>query len=122
MSLDAPVYKDLRGEIRRYEFHGVKFNVLFTREGALRSGDYHPVVQYDLILKGKVKITLRQNDKNVVIHKGANELIIIPPNVPHLFEFLTETVMIEWWGGSFEVKYYKPYRKFVEKQFEKERK
>jgi len=118
MSLDEPIYRDSRGEIRRYEIRDVKFNVLFTKKGALRSGDYHPVEQYDLILKGKVKITLRKNGKDEIIQKGANELVTIPKNIPHLFEFLEDTIMLEWWSGPFEVEYYKPYRKFVEEQFE----
>lgn len=118
MSLDTPAYKDFRGEIRRYELHGIKFNVLFTKKGTLRSGDYHPVTQYDLILKGKFEITLRQNDKDVVMQKDTNKLIVIPPNVPHLFKSLTDTVMIEWWDGPFEINYYPPYRKLIEEQFE----
>ena len=117
MSLNDPVYRDFRGEIRRYEVYGVKFNVLFTKAGAIRSGDYHPVVQYDLILKGEFEITLRQNDKDVVLRKGTNELITIPANVPHLFRSLTDTIMLEWWDGPFEVHYYKPYRKLIEEQF-----
>jgi len=120
MALDAPIYKDFRGEIRRYELHGVKFNVLFTRVGALRSGDYHPVAQHDLILKGELEITLRQDDKDVVLRKGANELIVIPPDVPHLFKSLTDSIMIEWWDGPFEVQYYEPYRRLIEEQFKNE--
>lgn len=119
MTLSDSIHRDFRGEIRRYETFGVKFNVLFTKKEALRSGDYHPVTQYDLILKGKFEITLRQDDKDVMVRKGANELIVIPANVPHLFKSLTDTVMIEWWSGPFEVQYYEPYRKLIEKQFKK---
>lgn len=118
-NLNSPSFKDSRGEIRRYDINGVKFNVLFTKAGALRSGDYHPAVQYDLILKGTFKITLRKNKKNITLKKGDNEFIAIPPNTPHLFESITDTIMIEWWGGPFEAKYYKPFRKLVEKQIKK---
>jgi len=118
MSLDDPIYTDSRGEIRRHEMQGVKFNVLFTKAGALRSGDCHPVTQYDLVLSGEFEITLRQDDKDVVVKKGANELIVIPPDTPHLFRCLTDSVMMEWWDGPFEVEYYEPYRKQVEEQFE----
>lgn len=115
-SLDAPVYRDSRGEIRRYEIEGTKFNVLFTKAGVLRSGDFHPNTQYDLILKGEFEITLRKNDKDVVVKKGPNELIAIPPNTPHLFRSLTDTVMIEWWDGPFKAEYYRPYREQIEEQ------
>jgi len=117
MTLDTPIYRDIRGEINRYSMHGAKFNVLFTRKEGLRGGDYHPITQYDLILKGEFELTLRQDGKDGVLKKGANELIVIPPNVPHLFRSLTDTVMIEWWDGTFEVQYYEPYRKLIEEQF-----
>ncbi len=113
-NLSEPVFSDSRGEIRRYEIDYTKFNVLTTKAGALRSGDYHPVKQYDLILKGEFEITLRQDDKDVVMKKGVNELIVIPPDIPHLFRAISDTVMIEWWEGPFEAKYYKPYRRLVE--------
>ena len=113
--LNAPVHKDLRGEIRRYNLAGVKFNALFTKAGKYRSGDLHPVTQYNLILKGRIEITFRKGSRDIIIKKGPNELIIIPPNTPHLFKFLTNTVMLEWWDGPFAVSYYEPYRKKVEK-------
>jgi len=119
--LNAPVQKDIRGEIRRYNFKGVKFNALFTKAGKYRSGDFHPVIQYDLIFKGRYQITFRQNGKDVVFKKGKNELIIVPPNTPHLFKSLTDTVMLEWWDGPFAVGYYEPYRKLVERQFKKKK-
>ena len=115
-NLDKPVHKDSRGEIRRFDFGGAKFNVLFTKKGALRSGDVHPMRQFDIILKGKFEITMRQGNKNVKITKGANEFVVIPPNTPHLFEALENTVAIEWWDGPFSVEYYEPYRKLVEEQ------
>jgi len=120
-NLNAPVQKDIRGEIRRYNFKGVKFNALFTKAGKYRSGDFHPVIQYDLIFKGRYQITFRQNGKDVVFKKGKNELIIVPPNTPHLFKSLTDTVMLEWWDGPFAVGYYEPYRKLVERQFKKKK-
>ncbi len=116
MGLDEPVYRDDRGEIRRYEIEGVKFNVIYTKKGTFRSGDYHPVTQYDLILKGEFEITLRKDDKDVAVRKGPNELIVIPPDTPHLFNSLTDTVLIEWWDGPFQAEYYEPYRKLIEKQ------
>src|SRR3989344_2383346 len=116
MGLDEPVYRDHRGEIQRHSLGGVKFNALSTKAGVLRSGDYHPNTQYDIILSGEMEITLRQDDKDVIIRKGPNDFIFIPPNVPHLFRALTDTVMIEWWDGEFECKYYKPYRDLIDEQ------
>jgi len=107
-------FKDSRGEIRKFEVSGAKFNVLCTKKGALRSGDYHKTAQYDLILKGRFRITLRKGNRNVSFVKGPNTLIKIPPKTPHLFKSLTNSIMLEWWDGSFEAKYYMPYRTLVE--------
>ena len=121
-NLNSPIHKDFRGEIRRFDINGTKFNVLTTKAGCLRSGDYHPHTQFNLILKGELEITLRQNDKDVVIRKRANELVVIPLNTPHLFKSVTDTIMVEWWDGPMVVNYYSPYRKLIEEQFKKAKK
>jgi dTDP-4-dehydrorhamnose 3,5-epimerase-like enzyme len=115
--LYKPIHKDFRGEIRRFDIGGAKFNVLSSKSGTFRGGDYHPVTQYGLVLKGKFEITLRKGEKDEVVKKGPNELIVIPPNIPHLYKSLTDSVFIEWWDGPFEAEYYEPYRKFMKQQF-----
>jgi quercetin dioxygenase-like cupin family protein len=84
----------------------------------MRSGDFHPIPQYDIILSGVFELTLHQDGKDIVMQKHQMELIVIPPNVPHLFRALTDTVMIEWWPGPFEAEYYEPYRNLIDKQVE----
>lgn len=113
------VHKDVRGVIYRIEIGGIYFNLLTRKKGTLSSGDYHPYNQYDLILKGEFEITLRQNNRDKTIRKKANEFIVIPPKVPHIFKSLTDTVTIEWWGGPFEQKIYRPYRKLVDENIRK---
>lgn len=117
--LDNSFQSDKRGEIRRFDVNGVKFNVLFTKAGALRSGDVHPIKQFDIVFSGEVEITIRKDDKDITTKKGPNDFIVIEPNTPHLFRFTKDTVMMEWWDGPFQVEYYQPYRKFVEEWFEK---
>lgn len=107
---------DIRGEIRRFNFNGVKFSVLLTNAGFMRGGEIHSVDEHILVLKGSFKITLRINDKDVDSIVNANETIIIPKNVPHLFTAVTEVVSVEWLEGSFDIVYYEPYRKLVEEQ------
>jgi mannose-6-phosphate isomerase-like protein (cupin superfamily) len=113
------VYEDSRGSILQYDICGAKFNVLFTKAGALRSGDLHPVAQFDVVLDGEAELTTRLGNRDVVRKLKKNEFASIPPNVPHLFRFLKDTVMIEWWDGPFQAEYYKPYRDLVEKQLKK---
>lgn len=112
-----PLQKDGRGEIRRFDINGAKFNIIYTKAGALRSGDVHPNKQFDIILSGEVEITIKKEDKDLMIKKVSNEFVMIEPEVPHLFKFIKDTVMIEWWDGPFQVKYYEPYRKYVEEWF-----
>ncbi|MDD5254414.1 MAG: hypothetical protein PHG05_04965 [Candidatus Nanoarchaeia archaeon] len=113
MGLDEPIFRDNRGEIRRYEINGFKFNVLYSKKGILRSGDYHPNTQYDFILKGKLEITYRINGKDVKKVYEKNDFIEIKPGIPHLFNFIEDTVMIEWWDGEFKADYFESYRKFI---------
>ena len=41
--------------------------------------------------------------------------MVIPRHVPHIFRFVNDTVMAEWWAGSFEARYYRPYRTLVDR-------
>ena len=108
-------FKDKRGWIRKFNFNGGRVNVIFTKKGAMRSGDYHKSAQYDLILTGKWKITMRKGRRNESMLKGPNTLVRIPPKTPHLYKCLADSFMIEWWDGPFEANYYWPYRKIIEK-------
>jgi mannose-6-phosphate isomerase-like protein (cupin superfamily) len=116
---DTPVQSDVRGEIRRYDLHGVQFSLLYTKASALRSGDYHSRTQYDLLLRGSVEVWYQKGGKTEKKVYNINELIVIPPNIPHLFKSVTDSVLLEWWDGPFDVQYYAPFRKLVEEQFKK---
>lgn len=117
--LNYKFFSDRRGEIFINGFKGIEFNVIFTKAGCYRAGDYHPTEQHSVILKGKIELTLRQKNKDISKQYGSNELIIIPPNTPHLYKFITDTVMIEWLAGRYRAQYYEPYRKMIKKQLGK---
>jgi hypothetical protein len=112
--LNSSVFSDNRGSIHRLVEGGRSYNLLYTKRGYLRSGDLHTVNQNDLILTGKVELWLRQNDQDIKRIYGPTSLIVIPPAIPHLFRFLEDTVMAEWWDGPFRAWYYRPYRKIIE--------
>ncbi len=38
--------------------------------------------------------------------------------VPHLFEFLEDNYMVEWWDCDFRAWYYQPYRDRISRAFE----
>jgi hypothetical protein len=44
------------------------------------------------------------------------DYIVIPRYTPHIFEFMEDTVMIEWWDGPFLAWYYRPYRAIVDRR------
>jgi quercetin dioxygenase-like cupin family protein len=111
--LKTKFHSDSRGEIYINKIKGLEFNYIFTKAGAYRAGDYHSAKQYSIIISGKIEITLRQKNRDIIKKYGPNELIIIPTNTPHLYKFLTDTVMIEWLSGPYKPRYYQPYRKKV---------
>ena len=116
-NIENRVHRDVRGEIWGYEIEGLRFNVMSTKAGALRGGDYHSVTQYDLVLKGELEGILRQDDQDITFRKGPNEVVAIPPDIPHLLRSITDTAIIAWWDGPFKAEYYEPYRRQVEEQF-----
>ena len=102
---------DERGRIIKTE---KDVNLIFTRAGAKRSGDIHPNWQYDYVVYGEVIVRRKigKEDVDEVYREG--DAIIIEPNVPHLFNFCCDTLLLEWWSSKFKCKYYQPYRDIVE--------
>lgn len=94
--------KDKRGEIRRYIFNNINLNILTTKKGYMRSGDYHPNTQYDIILKGKIKVITLENNEDVHNIYKTNSLIIIPPNAPRIF---SHSLKIQLWENGGMVKW-----------------
>lgn len=116
--LNYKFFSDRRGETYISRIKGTEFNVVFTKAGFCRAGDYHSTKQYSILLKGRMELTLRQNNKDIVKKYGPNELVVIPPNIPHLYKFIADTVMVEWLVGRYQPQYYEPYRKIIRKQLE----
>ena len=91
---------------------GTTVNAYFTRKGHKRSGDLHEVAQFDVLLTGRARLTVLdpETGKEEVIELEPNILVEIPAYRPHVFEFLEDSSMLEWWDGPFRAFYYKPYR------------
>lgn len=114
-------HEDSRGWIEFCEAEGQKFNILFSKAGSYRSGDYHKTSQHDVIMFGAVEVRER-NVGFLRMTDGPERFQLYNPGehfwvyagCAHLFHFKTDTLMIEWWDGEFEAKYYKPYRDIVE--------
>ncbi|KAL7550840.1 hypothetical protein ACHAWF_014039 [Thalassiosira exigua] len=124
--IPAPsVYYDDRGEIhnvkvgssgRRGDDDSVRrINILYTRAGCMRSGDMHPNEQCDFVFSGKVSVwTLAGDGSTTVTTYRKHDFVKIPRGTPHVFEFVEDTVLAEWWEPQgFQCWFYKPYRDIV---------
>ena len=109
------VFYDERGEIHNIKANDRRVNILYTRAGYLRSGDLHPNDQLDFVFSGRVRIwTLQSDGTTRITTHGKNDFIRIPRAVPHVFEFVEDTVLAEWWEPQgFQAWFYKPYRDIV---------
>lgn len=61
------------------------------KKGAIIPEHHHPSEQITYILKGSVKVTIE--GKEIIVRAG--EVLIIPPNVPHRFEALEDTIDLD---------------------------
>ena len=115
------IYADDRGEIHNHLVGGKRLNLLFTRAGVMRSGDLHRNTQKDFVFSGRVRIWLRDLDaaRDEKREFAAGDYLAIPPGRPHIFEFLEDTVVAEWWEPEpFGAYYYEPYRSIVDASFD----
>jgi hypothetical protein len=128
------VFSDVRGEIHNLLIGNKRINLLHTKKGVMRSGDIHKDTQHDFIISGQIHVwTLvnvpcdigNTNTKRLSIQDfttkriyNAMEYVSIPPYTPHIFEFLGDTIMAEWWDGPFYAWLYRPYRSIVERSSE----
>ncbi|CAI5490886.1 unnamed protein product [Closterium sp. Naga37s-1] len=111
-------FEDARGKILRVSMgEGVVVNLMATKAGSRRSGDMHNCSQHDVILSGRTNLHLTDlvsGGEEVREYDGRLNVITIPPRVPHMFHFLEDNLMIEWWDCDFQAWYYRPYRDIVE--------
>jgi len=77
---------------RRYVYGEKGMLVRFElKKGAIIAEHHHPNEQITYIMQGLVKVTMKGKDFFV----KAGEVLIIPPNVPHMFEALEDTLDID---------------------------
>jgi hypothetical protein len=114
------VYKDGRGEIHNILVGPKRINLLFTKKGVMRSGDIHVNTQHDFVFEGRVEVWFLQENGSTIKHVyNEYQYIRVPPFVPHIFHFLEDTCMAEWWEPEpFEAWFYSPYRRLVEQSFD----
>jgi hypothetical protein len=101
-----------------------RINILYTKKGVMRSGDIHANVQCDFVFAGSVEVwTLQKDGSTQKVPYGPRQYVEIPPYTPHIFHFVADTVMAEWWEGrgtassEFRAWFYSPYRSLVEQSY-----
>lgn len=116
-------FDDSRGSYHRVVFPAESAqyeNVIFSRAGAKRSGDLHLCAQLNLIVSGSAMLWTFVHGRVRKRRVEAGELVRTPGGMPHLFEFLEDTVLTEHWVHEdgllceFQAWYYEPFRKEVD--------
>lgn len=77
------------------------------------------VTQHDFVVSGAVRVwTLQKDGSTLRTRYDQHAHIAIPPYTPHLFEFLQDLCLVEWWDGPFAAWYYEPYRSLVQRSMD----
>jgi hypothetical protein len=86
----------------------------------MRSGDIHENTQHDFVFSGSVEVwTLRSDGSTERTIYKSFDYIRIEPFTPHIFHFLADTILAEWWEPQgFYAWFYNPYRKLVQESFQ----
>jgi hypothetical protein len=115
-------FNDARGSYERRCFGAGAsecVNVLFTRKGFRRSGDLHQDRQVNHIITGAVMLTQRIGGMDLTTEHRSLETIVLPAHTPHLYYFLEDTLMTEYWVdeqgnlAEFKAWLYTPYRDLI---------
>jgi len=113
------VHEDKRGTIYLLKFNGMLYFILITNKGYARGGDLHDFEQYNFVISGsfEVREQHQSSEKKYIVNE--REFVTIPPNVPHVFIALEDSLMIEWHSKELppfkDKKYHEPYRKLCRK-------
>mmetsp|Transcript_10405 Transcript_10405/g.22609 ORF Transcript_10405/g.22609 Transcript_10405/m.22609 type:complete len:280 (-) Transcript_10405:228-1067(-) len=130
------VHTDGRGEVWNLkvgsyhvdaETYSRRINLSHTKKDVMRHGDFHPNTQCAFIFSGKVEVWApgSEGDTEKKVY-GPKDYIEVPPYVPHIYNYLEDTIMAEWWedistgeGAHFKHWFYAPYRRMVDVSFVK---
>jgi len=106
------IHRDSRGDIYAIYAGSREYILLVTKKGSRRGGDYHQSIQHDTVLDGRVKVVSLK--KELMLQEG--QTVTFGPNEPHYIEATSDCLILEWLEGSFEKKYFKPYRDLIEEK------
>jgi quercetin dioxygenase-like cupin family protein len=86
-------FEQLSEKIARKYVYGTNAMLVYfmLKKGAIIPKHHHASEQITYIVAGKVKVI--SQDKEYIVSKG--EVLIIPPNTPHFFEALEDTIDVD---------------------------
>jgi hypothetical protein len=115
------IYVDDRGDIHRLRVGHQRLNLLYSKQGVMRSGYLHPHPLHSIVISGQVEVWTLAETGTIKTMYSQYEHFTIPPYVPHILYFPTsnDTILAEWWSppsAEFQCYYYHPYRKTIDIQ------
>ena len=115
------IYVDDRGEIHRLRVGRQRLNLLYSKQGVMRSGYLHPHPLHSIVISGEVEVWTLEESGTIKTTYSQYDHITIPPYVPHILYFprRNDTILAEWWSpptAEFQCYYYHPYRKTIDIQ------
>ena len=130
------VHTDGRGEVwnlRVGSYHpdaetcARRINLSHTRKDVMRHGDFHPNRQCGFIFSGRLEVwTPGPDGRTQKTQYGPKDYVEVAPYVPHVYNYVEDTIMAEWWestgsgeGSHFKHWFYAPYRRIVDVSFVK---
>lgn len=115
------IYVDDRGDIHRLRVGHQRLNLLYSKQGVMRSGYLHPHPLHTIVICGEVEVWTLDEGGTIKTTYSQYEHFTIPPYVPHILYFpkSNDTILAEWWSpptAEFQCYYYHPYRKTIDIQ------
>jgi len=96
---------DKRGEVYSFRLQDdplQELMIFFTKKGYLRGGHSHNVLEYRVILKGEVIFIHKYPKEDIRFELKEGNMIVCPPNIPHLLESKADNWIMEWWEPNKE--------------------
>jgi len=107
-----------RGEIWKIESGKRTYFLSITKKGYGRGGDIHDGIQYNYVLEGSFKVLFKYPKEEKEFIQKANEYVEVPPEIPHVWIALEDSLMLEWHEKPLppveKKRYYEPYRRMIE--------
>jgi hypothetical protein len=115
------IFVDDRGDIHRLRVGHQRLNLLYSKQGVMRSGYLHPHPLHSIVISGEVEVWTLGESGTIKTTYSQYQNFTIPPYVPHILHFprRNDTILAEWWSpptAEFQCYYYHPYRKMIDIQ------